>query len=284
LLPLDEAWLAFLAGGSPPLLAKALCPAFWGALLLLFHEGARRLAGDRWAFLGAVLLGLVPRLFYWAASGYADVPLALFAFSGALYLALWLESGARRDLVLGVVLAALAAWTKREGLLVWAVLGAGIAGSFLLGRTAREARRALALHVVVGAVVFGPWLASIARAPALPRDFAPPGVGLTLERAARLPGLASLVGRELADPSHWAILWPVFPLSLLAARRPATIFLASVVALATSALACAYVFSTWEPWEAHVHTSFDRLVAQEAPAALLVVLVQLRGVRRLRGC
>ena len=70
-------------------LAGLLGPACLLALLLLVYAGLSRLYGRSTAALAAGTLAFVPDLTHWAAMGYADVPLAMYAGAAALYLWPW---------------------------------------------------------------------------------------------------------------------------------------------------------------------------------------------------
>jgi hypothetical protein len=69
-------------------LAALLGPACLLALLLLVYAGLSRVYGRSVAALAAGTLAWVPDLAHWAAMGYADVPLAMYAGAAALYLPL----------------------------------------------------------------------------------------------------------------------------------------------------------------------------------------------------
>jgi hypothetical protein len=95
-------------------------------------------------------------------SGYADAPLAYLLCLGALGLGLWLESGRRSDLALGMLMLAGAASIKNEGL-VGTMLMLGVAGAVLALRrwwpVLREFVLGSALLVVVGVLPWRLWLA-----------------------------------------------------------------------------------------------------------------------------
>src|SRR5581483_3868035 len=114
-------------------LAALLGPAFLAALLLLLFAGLARPHGRGAAALGVTALALVPALTAQSAGGDADVPLALYAGGAALYLLLWWRCRRPADAVLMALLAGGAAWTKKEGVAVAALL--------LLAYAAGELRR-----------------------------------------------------------------------------------------------------------------------------------------------
>jgi 4-amino-4-deoxy-L-arabinose transferase-like glycosyltransferase len=263
LVPLVESWFELL--GAP---GRAALVGFHAALLLALHGLLRREGGGARAFAGTAVLGSLPDMVLWAPSGYADVPLALFLAGSALTLHAWLARKDPRDAVLAGVLAALAAWTKKEGIVDLAVQVA-----FLLAVFRRGALRLLAGHAVAFAALVLPWWALLRFHHVASSDFEP----LTVANAhlERLPALARLVLAELASPVDWGFLWVAFAGALALGRftRERT-WLAVAAALPLGLLAAVYLWSRWQPFETHVETSFTRLALAHAPIAVAFVVLR----------
>lgn len=287
LLPLDEAALSFLGGEARPALAKGVFPVFFAALASLLYAGVARRGPRSVAVASVLALAALPSLLSLAGSGYADVPVGVFWFGSVLHLAEWLRSGARRDLVIAAVLVALAAWTKQEGLVYWALQAAAVFLSPLAGRGRREALRGLALFLAVSAPIVLPWLLFLAHERPTSHGFAPPSLALLAANRARLPVIAAFGAAETVAFSRWGLLWLLLPLALArhlaSPGRAVAVYLAASIALPLAGFLGSCVFSLVEPFEIHLRTSTDRLFVQQAPAAVFLVATAWLDGRALTG-
>ena len=126
LTPLLATFLYQLEGDVADQIGKATSPAFFLALLGLSHYLVRRAAGTVAAAAFTAIVALTPLLTYVAfeLAGYADTALAAYMLAAGGFFYLWLRSGATVDLAAASVAGAAAAWTKNEGQLFLAALGA----------------------------------------------------------------------------------------------------------------------------------------------------------------
>lgn len=278
LLPATEAWLYHFLGQVNEGAVKVVFVAFEFSLLALFYSALRRQHAAWYAAVFTFILGSMPALVRNGSTGYADVPLSALAFGSSAFLYLWLEEGRRSDLWLSAVLAALAPWAKREGAVLWLIdLGAVL---LLAGRARgwalRERFRA-GLAFALPALLVAPWFVFAAWQRLPDNDFAISAAALA-SHVARLPVLARLLLGQLADVRSWGILWEGVALAALWRQRGATRgerYLLAAVGAYIVLLTGAFVFSTWEPYVAHVGASLERLVLHVCPAALLYVAVRL---------
>jgi hypothetical protein len=274
--------------GSPHQgLIKLLFPAFYLSLAGLFYGISRRLMPRSHALAGVLALGLLPSLAIGpgaAISGYADVPLAASAFGAVGFAYLGLRTGTRDYLVLTAVLLSVAVWTKREGMLLATYVFAAV----VMARMARTRESALAPEVrgvrwlaLVPAIVVAPW-------EWLQRSVVvPDGVFLTvspetlLAHLSRVPTIVQLLARELALLGHWALLWPVFAvtvvLSIKRLRDVSEQFLLGAVVVPLGMYVSVFVFSSWPDFTEHVGTALPRLIIPLAPVALLSTVCHLRA-------
>jgi hypothetical protein len=105
-------------------------------------------------FLAA--LATAPAFFGQLATGYADVPLAVFVAAGVVASARWLLDDARMWLALTTLFVAAATLTKNEGLLF------GVATYVALLVAANGRRRAVLVSGAVVALAYAPWRAYVA--------------------------------------------------------------------------------------------------------------------------
>ena len=101
-------------------------------------------------------LATAPAFFGQLATGYADVPVAVFGAAGALAAARWLLDDARAWLVLTTLFVVAACLTKNEGLLS----GAATYAALLIVADGR--RRAVLVSALVTGLAYAPWRAHVA--------------------------------------------------------------------------------------------------------------------------
>ncbi len=279
LLPATEAWVYHFLGRVDEQLVKVVFVAFQLSLLALFYATVRRQHMAWYALAFTLILGSLPSFVLNGSTGQADVPLSALAFGSSAYLYLWLEDGRRSDFWLSAVLAALLPWMKREGAVLWMInLGAVLlwAGRSR-GWAVRERVRvgvAYALPVLLPA----PWFLFAAWQRLPGNDFVPVTVTAFVSHLGRLPVLAQLLFLQLADSRTWGILWALVALAALWRAGSATRgerYLLAAVGGYLALLTGAFVFSAWQPYQAHVGTSLERLVLHVCPTALFYAAVRL---------
>jgi hypothetical protein len=288
-LPLAEAALLRFGGPLGLPLAGLLGPACLLALLLLVYSGLSRVYGRSTAALATGTLALVPDLAHWAAMGYADVPLAMYAGAAALYLLLWWRQRRLIDALLVGLLAGGAVWTKKEGMTIAALLVLVYVGGELLRSDVRVAARLWSsVRVAPAALVVPlPWLLFKATTDPIGSDYWPLTPAVFIAHLGRLPTIVLLIGREMLNLSHWSLFWvalaglpvvSVWWLSLCG-RGLLALLLGQVGILCT----LPYVFSDWQPYTEHIHRSADRLLVQATPLALLLFVETVDALARRPG-
>ena len=221
LVPMTEHWVYAWVGSAHQGFVKPLFPAFYLSLAGLFYGALCRMMPRSPALAGVFALGLLPSLAIGpgaAISGYADVPLAASAFGAVAFAYLGLRTGARDYFVLAGLLLSVAVWTKREGLILAAyVIAAVVTASIALARQRSSVPmvRGVRWLVLTPAIVAGSWewLQRMVAAP--DGDFLPVSFETLWSHISRVPIIAGLLGRELVLLGHWALLWPVFAVTVL---------------------------------------------------------------------
>jgi len=283
-LPLAEAALLRIPGPAGNLAAALLGVALFAALLLLFQHGLRRLYGRATAALGTAILALVPALPLQAAGGDADVPVAAYAGAATLYLLLWWRKRRPADLLLAGLLAGGAAWTKREGLPIAALvlLAVAVGEALARGKPARERAGAVAVAALGAVAVLLPWLLFVALTHPIGTDFMPLTPAVLLANLGRVPSIAVRFLLETFVVSNWSLLCVVLAAVLvMGARRLSGPGRGLLLLLAAQlgVYASVYLFSGWASYTLHIQASLDRLYAQAAPLAVLVLVEAVRGLR-----
>jgi hypothetical protein len=287
LVPLTEHWVYTWIGSPHQGFIKPLFPAFYLSLAGLFYGVSCRLMPTTHALAGVLALGLLPSLAIGpgaAISGYADVPLAASVFGAIAFAYLGLRTGTRDYIVLSALLLSVAVWTKREGLLLAGyVLVAVVIATIVRNRQSASspAVQAVGWLVLLPALVLGPWEWLHRSVGAPDGDFLPISLETLSAHVSRVPTVALLLARELTLLGHWALLWPVFAVTvLLSIRRLRDVseqFLLGAVLVPLSLYVFVFVFSSWTDFTEHVGTALPRLIIPLAPVALLTTLCHLRA-------
>lgn len=288
LLPLTETWLYQFMGQVNEQAVKVLFPTSFVCLIGLFYGGLRHLdLSSEFGLLFTALLGTIPLLMFESITGNADVLLALFVLGSTLYLFRWLREGASSDLVLAAILSALGAWVKNEGMVHWAV---NLFGLMIFGCLCRQSRpvelvKVLVAFVILSFVLLGPWqiLLRFLRVP--DNDFAPVAFDTALANVGRVPTIVTSLVAHFLALQYWGSFWLMFFIGLVwhwrkMRRDPARGYLAFAVLFPLGLLACAFLFSIWEPFTFHIDTALPRLMLHTAPAAALFVALQFEELDR----
>lgn len=279
LVPLMEAWVYRFAGQVDERQLMIIFFCFFLSLLGLFYAALRRRHSQLYSLVFAVILCATPFVLRMTASGYADLPLATLILAASIYLYSWLQGRRTDDLVLASVLAAQCVWVKREGLVFWLVCLAAVAAWSIFSQPnpLRQKMRVLFTYLVP-VLVLAPWFGVMAWQQPPDTDFVKLGVGAVLANINRLPVLLGLLLRELSAVERWGVLWLLFLLVGLASRRrrwaAGDLFLLLGAATYLLVMASSYMLSSWPSYLDHAQASFDRLVFQVMPLALLFVALR----------
>lgn len=262
--------------------------AQWGGLLFLldllalFYVEARRLAGRPLALAGCVVLLSWALTMKHAASGFADIPIAAYAFAAITALL-------RRDLwILSLALVG-AVLTKNEGLftLVGVLVALPFAARYWPVEPGSQSAKLLkAYGAAVPAVLAVAAWSIVKRRWSLFSDLLDP-TQWARDPLALLPGRLLTILRGYAaqavliGPRYpgWGLLWPAVVWSLVETvqrRRWWILPLWLLVGAHFSGAAIAYLVTAADAG-LHLSRSLDRLWLHVAPVALLAVLVSLAG-------
>lgn len=256
---LDDRWAGVPAVG------------FFLALLGVCYSLLRRFGAGRTVALALVAaLGAMVHIYLLAALVFVDVPLTLYAASAGGYAALWLRTRNRGALAIAALAGGLLPWTKREGLILLAMLCLA-----LLLAHGRRRRAWLAVGAFAGAALAlsGPWWAFVA-ANRIPNvAFLPINWATFQANAGRLPVIARYELQSLLSV-NWAFVWPVVAALALPATRGrqrwrVSFFLPLAGLLYLVTMGLGYVFSDFVPYQQHILSSIDRILAHVLPLAML---------------
>jgi hypothetical protein len=272
LVPLIEAWVYRWLGAFDDRLVAVPMVLFYVALIALYYGAVRRRGASRLLALGAAtVVATLSNVAGLAGLGFAEPPLITALSVAAIYLLDWLDGGPPGALVLAAAGVGLLPWIKREGLL----LGLALIGAMLLTHFGRRrawgAVGALALGM---ALIAGPWWAFVAAQGIVNPSFGPLTLATLLANGERLGTILRLQAASLFSIG-WSFLWPLTtvatPVLWWAHRRGPgpTAFLPVFLLLALALSGGLYFFSTFAPYEQHILSSIDRLIAPLTPLLVL---------------
>jgi hypothetical protein len=278
------AWMGQDSAFAPMVIGIIFTLAVVGTLVVGLMEIGGREAG----MLGALFLLGTPIFVKWGASQMADVPLSFYYASAAMLLWRYYATGCvhRKLLMMSGCLAAMAGWTKNEGLCFFASL--------------------------VGAVVLicpakVQWKRRLHAAGLLFAGAAPVLVTIVLFKVV-LAGANNILADQgeatvarISDWSRWALIlkrmlhgivsfggWPVNPALLVLSglplisskvhRRGPCLAVAGLLLLTLAAYFGIYLVTPNLEW--HLDTSLDRLLLQLWPAWIFVVVGLSTALRR----
>jgi hypothetical protein len=278
-ISLQEVWVAWFVGTWDDVAVKLLFPGYLLSLLYLAYGSLRERWDARPAMLGTLFVAGLPLVLQHGHDGYTNLPLAYFAFGGAVALTRYVRSSDRRDLLLAAIFAAGLVWTRVDGVVFVAcnalllLVLAARRSAFLMTNTRTDVSIYLSLPLLV-------WVAwSLVKLHfEISSTFQVDGSSAVplLDRSSRI---VSVFFRSFFLDGNWLILWALFALAGIYRWRdvvsleslflfwPVIFYLGSIASLfATTGL-----FRFLEDG-----TVVDRLILHVAPLAALWV-VQVFG-------
>jgi hypothetical protein len=280
LVPSLQAWIYVWLGSADDRFAGLVPLLFFAALPVLARAALlRRGADSGLALVAATAIAANPSLLRLTGDGFADVVVAAFATAAAIHLVDWLEGRGATALLVAAIAAGLAAYTKREGVVLVVALAIAVLGT---GRGRSRARKGALALLAATSVLSLPWMlfAALHAGAGLPFEAITPS--LFVARLGRFPSIARQALEALCSP-RGALLWPAAALCALCRPRssslaPALLPLAALLYL--GALSMSYFFSAYAPYQQHMASSYYRLVAQVSP--LVVLWIAAAANPRLR--
>jgi hypothetical protein len=231
-----------------------------------------------WAPL-LLLAAVAPGIWEQLLTGYADVPMALYACLGAISLALWLSEEDGRFLALATIMLAAAANLKNEGLMAAAALLL-VAGGLAVRRRFQLPELVAAAGALVLAILpWRAWLSTQGLEGDLPlsKGLDP---GYLLDRIDRVWPAIESTASQLADQGRWLLLLPLAALavaiSLISGRtRSIALFYLASFLVVWAGIVWSYWISPYGiDW--HLKLSANRVVS-------VLVLISLAAVVHLSG-
>lgn len=282
LYPLAQTWTHMAMGTYDDLRVKITFPLYFLAVLGIIYGSLKCHFPRSYCLAMLVILATVPALVVpfpagSVASGYADLPLALFFAAAASALVWWVSTGNGRVLLLAAVYASLGMWVKREGL---AFAGICTASVWLFWLTSHEKRRAngirmpITFALVCGASLLLQYLHRLKFVGPFFCEVVNGDVGIPGGAMVKFAELSAYLLLEVANPSRWGFLWLLAILLVIlryrAIRHPVAALLLFLIA---GQIAATLIFMLLDPCSAKYHAMLNmrRVLIHLAPIATLFV-------------
>ncbi len=274
LVALCEALVSLLRGGFDFDGLKPVFLLFFLSLMVGTYSAVRSAGSPRLAAMATLLVCLVPAIsVHTAAGAYSDMPQAAVV-AGVTAAAM----AGRRD-ALPWLIGALTT-VKAEGTIL-AVLACLAALLFLVLEDRGVRLRRFAAERAGLAIVGSFFVLRLLYLRWIPAPHDVYGGSLSVAFA-RIPLVAGLCLRELADPRRWGLFWPAFALacaSAFAAGSNRERSAAAAVAAGLVVMATPFLVTTWSV-ELQIEQAYYRLAAQLSPAAATVMALGWAAARQ----
>lgn len=291
LVPLSAAWVYTCLGHVNDQLGRFIYAPQYAALLTLFYYFVRKTSTTRFALIFTAVLSITPIIIIHSAGlpvsigelyqgdfvGYADLPLSIYFLGAAGFFYLYTLDEKRSHIMLSSLFLGFGAWTKDEGL-PFALSSAFLMALHILIRR-KQTLKSLASLFAILAVTTGPWLIykAILRFPGEYEGHI--SLGTTLKNLNRLPHILNFMKMIFfKKTSLYSYTWYLYVITSLInwrgfLKRP-LVYL-NIMLLSQFAIYTLIYLITFLDIDFHLRTSFDRLVLQMLPLAMLITAINL---------
>lgn len=275
---LFKAWLGLFTGMWSDRVAHLYPFTLYVAMLALFFSSLRRHVSGLLSLLFCYMLASVPLLTLHASSGYVDFIVGFYLLCSCLMLARWFQTGSDVFLYLTAILAAILAFTKNEGMVLFIPV---IVVTFLIflrfARISKEDKTKKAAILGICLVLFtAPWLAV-----KIIYGLGFGGIGLEFHPEA----LSAMLRMFFFDEGSFNVLWAAAIMLLIVNRKHLTnkIFLSyfTPAVLSLLAITAVFVFTSGSQW-VELKTTAGRTFLTAVPL-LLFSLGTLTGLALNHG-
>lgn len=160
-IPLIQTFIYLCLGSLNDLAVKIIFPLYFIGILVVLYFAIRRFAGSTYALIFTFMLASIQQFNVYASNAYLDLPLSYYCLISVIFLFEWFKQKERFDLlIVSAVMAAIAAWTKNEGLM-YCVINTAVMVYFLAANRKNISTKDIIAPFLYVAVIFTillPWL------------------------------------------------------------------------------------------------------------------------------
>ena len=296
LVPLIESLFYDSLGEMNDGLGKIPFPLFFAALLLFFYGSQRRFANNRHALMFTSMMAVLPCFIKDVhgnpSSGYADVPLIFYYTISVISLFHWMKDHKIEDLLMATICILFAIFTKREGLVLWAIATIVLLIYLLLMHNERVSRKVIwgGIFAVVPLFMLLPWFHFYNTFVLGPweKDFELSYLTYThvYPLLHRVPLVLQSILKEFFMLRYFSIIGILFFITVVLSPkdilRPPLVFLPLLISLNIVVLVMAILIYPWPWWQNFIH-DLPRLLMVNIPLMMFTISYQTQQGKFLEG-
>jgi len=162
LAPLNLAWISICLAQWNDILLRMFFIVQYILFIPFLYTSLKRYTSRDMSALGCLLLMANKQVLGYAANGYLDLMLGMFAAISTIYLVRWMEDQDRSSLLISAFFMGCAAFTKNDGIALFVALSAALALFLALSRRKINPRTALSgffTFIAAAGIMFVPYQA-----------------------------------------------------------------------------------------------------------------------------
>lgn len=281
LVPFVESYIYFFLGQVHEPLIKLFCSFYYIGIIALFYYHLKKQFINSFALWNCFCLATIPNLVNIASTGYIEIPLTFYISCSILYIWRFLKEKDNSALLLGSLFAALAMWTKNEGVSFYVALFLSCILISLLFDLNINKKIFLFIVLFIPLLIFFPWILLRFILGIKTVYFGSSFDGFFNLAKQRLPLILDIWLRNGLDIQKWNIFWIGFVVSLIwffiRSGEKLSIFFILIIAFQLIFYFIIYIIwpETIEYVRWQILNSVDRLPVHLIPIALFFICQQL---------
>jgi hypothetical protein len=224
LVPLNLAWISICLSQWNDILLRMFFIVQYILFIPFLYESLKRYTSRNMAALGCLLLLANNHVLGYAANGYVDLMLGMFTAVSAVYLIRWMEEQDRSHLLMSAFFIGCAAFTKDDGIALFAAMSVSLALFLALSRRKIGTGAALSgffMFIAAAGIVFVPYQA-VSSAYHISSHMIKDAniIAATAANIGRAPHIAGHFLYQLyLNTYSWQYFWIFITIFLIAGRR-----------------------------------------------------------------
>lgn len=268
--------MSLCIGSWHDIAVKIFFPIFFACIIVLLYSSLRRTNSRIHSLAFSFLFSSIPLAVYHGAIAYADLPIALFYTASVIFLYRYIKENNMPFLFLSAVLAAIAAWTKNEGLPLLFINMAILLSFYFKAESlgAKQKIKLSAAYMIIGISSFLSWdiFKRFAGFPASADHM--PRISELLANSDRLSVIITRFFERMFFSGNWHVLWLAVLLAVLFNFRKAFSFprLALTAALGLNILLLGFIYYSTSSYRFLLDgTALNRTLLIFVPLAVLLI-------------
>jgi len=246
-IPLIQTFIYLCLGNLNDQLVKIIFPLYFTGILVFLYFSIRQFAGSAYALLFTFILATIPQFNAYASNAYLDLPLAYYCFISAVFLFEWFKHREHSSLLaVSVIMAALAGWTKNEGLIYCGVFILTLASFFIANIKKITVRDRAAIFLCAGIIfiVLMPWLLTKYSAHLVNTDIGEIRLNplYLVKQLYKIGPILYEFQKQMLGPKKWNIFWIAMLVALIFRFKKAFEHDLRYISIMLALIVCSYIY------------------------------------------